>query len=298
MTDRQLAQAALKWCLAERRRLEAQEDRRLVKEALRLCQREQERLALRDAARQLARRAGTLQDLMRGKRFDPSEPRDPDGEWTSGGGGGHGNQGGGKPASGKPARHERPKALRAAGRYRDAGRRRRVIAAVKVEGQLAEGVHGFNLPDSEPADVVYAEGADGKPITTRDGIRRTLLAREHAARILSRQSSTKEAKESAERLLSLPCEFLECKTLLTSRKSAVHMSKAAIERKLRWTQRYRAGFSVVAVDRRKGGKHSGHEVHVSVGELGGTHRLEHMDKVNSFADVLSAVCPSCKGGKR
>jgi hypothetical protein len=275
----------------------ARELRNVLREWLAHEQRKLSRHRLADAAARLSRRVRRFGILLRGGHDVSNEPRDPDGEWTSGGGG-HGGQGTGKPASGKPARHERPKALRAAGRYRDAGRRRRVIAAVKVEGQLADGVHGFNLPDSEPADVVYAEGADGKPITTRDGIKRTLLAREHAGRILSRQSSTKEARESAERLLSLPCEFLECKTLLTSRKHAVHMSKQAIDRKERWAQKYHAGFSVVAVDRRKGGKHSGHDVHVSVGELAGTHRLEHMDKVDSFAAVLSAVCPSCKGGKR
>jgi hypothetical protein len=259
------------------------------------------RLRLADAAARLARRARRFDALLKGKRFDPSEPRDPDGRWTEGGGGGgHGagdGRGAGKPSSGKPARHERPKALKAAARYRDLARRRKVIAAVKVEGELSDAIGGHNLEDSLPFDAVFMLDAAGKPVVGRENVRRFLRAREVAGRVLSRQGSSPDARRAAERVLSLPCEFFEVKTLLTSRRHAVHMSKQARARKERWAEKYHGGYSLVAVDRRRGSKRSPHEIYVSPGELSGTHRLEHMRRADSFAHVLTMACPSCKEGR-
>ena len=221
---------------------------------------------------------------------------------------GHGGGGGGEdrdkeeeePAEGlpkKPAvRKGTPsKQMRAAGRFVNVARRRRVVAAVKVEGELAEALHGYNLPDSEPADVVYAEDARGKRVTGREALRTVLAHRELAVKTLESPAATDEQRTAAEAQLALPCHFFEVKTLLVSSEGAVRMSKQARRRKERWRDRYGADFHVVAVDRRKGQKHSGHEVHLAAGELAGTFRLDRMDRVDGFGAVLSAVCPSCAG---
>jgi len=281
----------MSWLVSERRRL----DRR------------RERLALEWAALKLTRLEKRLEAALKGEDASGHEHKPPGpggGQFTgpgdSGGGGtatADEDEGSAKPARPATTTHERPKQLRAAGRYRNPARRRRVIAAVKVEAEVARGVEGFNLPDSEPADVVVARDADGKPITTQDGIARVLAQRALAVRVLARRNADPRDREQAERLLALPCHFVEVKTLLVSRNGAVHMSKPARKRKERWQDKYGATFHVVAVDRRRGGKHSGHEVHVAAGELAGTFRLQHMDKVGSFGDVLGAICPECRQGE-
>jgi hypothetical protein len=300
MTDRQLAQAALKWCLAERRRLEAQEDRRIAKQALRLCQREQERLVLRDAARQLARRAGTLDMLLKGGWDEARHPRASDGRFGDvAGEHGGGDQGGGKP-SGKPASGSkaRPKSVSLLGRLRSPMRRRRIISALRSESDMAEATSAYNVPDSGAFDCLYLQDADGKAVTGRENIRRFLEARAHASRIVSRQGSTPEAKRAAERVLSLAAHAFELKTLLVSPKSEVRMGKKARERKWRYAERYGLTPHLVAVDKRRGSKHSGHTVHVSVGELSPSHRLADMDKVDGYASLIGHVCPGCgKGAK-
>jgi hypothetical protein len=273
--------------------------RNVLREWLAHEQRKLARVRLKDAAGRLSRRVRRFGLLLKGGWDESRHPRASDGRFGDVAGE-HGGGDQGEHGTGKPPGHARPiKALKAASRYRDPGRRRRVIAAVKVEGELSDAIGGHNLENSLPADVAYIQDASGAPVVGRENVRRFLHAREHAARLVSRHGTPAPAREAAERILALPCEFFEVKTLLTSPKHAVHMSKQARARKERWAEKYHAGFSVVAVDRRRGKKHSGHHgAYVSVGELAGTHRLEHMDKVDSFSAVLSAVCPSCKGGKR
>jgi hypothetical protein len=93
----------------------------------------------------------------------------------------------------------------------------------------------------------------------------------------------------------LPFEAIEVKTLLVSARHSVHMSREARARKERWSAKYAAGFHVVALDRRKGRKHSGHEVHLARGELSGTHHLRDMEKVSDLAGVLDRILPG-QGG--
>src|SRR5262249_37572060 len=70
--------------------------------------------------------------------------------------------------------------------------RNRVLHGLRNEGQLAEAVGGFNLPDSEPADVllVYDIGTgqfldlSGKDISGMPAHRGFLAVREHAVRTL------------------------------------------------------------------------------------------------------------------
>jgi hypothetical protein len=199
------------------------------------------------------------------------------GQWTRGGGG---------------SKHARTtKAQKAAARYRSPMRRRRVYAALKAEGDLAEAVEGYWFPDSLPFDVLIARDATGSPVTSEGAVKTLLARRALAVRVLQSRKSSEEQRKGAEKLLSLPCEAVEVKVLLVSARHAVHMSREARGRKERWAAKYAAGFHVVALDRRKGRKHSGHEVHLARGELSGTHRLEHMEKVTDLAGVLDRILP-------
>jgi hypothetical protein len=198
------------------------------------------------------------------------------GRWTKGGGGG---------------KHARTKAQKAASKFRSAMRRRRIYAALKGESDLTEAVGGYNLPDSGPFDVLIARDATGSPVTLEGSVKTLLARRALAVRILSSRKSSEEQRKGAERLLSLPCEAVEVKTLLVAKAHSVHMTRAARARKERWAAKYAAGFHVVALDRRKGRKHSGHEVHLARGELAGTHHLRDMEKVGDLAGVLDRILP-------
>jgi len=183
----------------------------------------------------------------------------------------------------------RSKATAAAGRYRNHARRRRVIRAVRNEAELANAVGGFNLPDSEPADVVYLLDAAGRPVTTHQGIRDALRHRETAVKLLRGKAAGSEQRAAAEAVLGQPAEFFEVKTLLTSKSGKARMSRQAIARKERWMDRYGVAFSTVLVDDRRGAKHSGHRVYVAPGELGGTVDPAHMTRADDMAAVLRHV---------
>jgi hypothetical protein len=181
------------------------------------------------------------------------------------------------------------KASRVAGRYRNEARRRRVLAGLKREEELAGAIGGINLPDSEPADVVYAEDARGQRVTSPLGLREVMRQRARAVQVYNDPQADAKRLEVAGRILSLRFDFFEVKTLLVAEASAVHMSAVAQKRKRRWQEKYGALFHLVAVDDRRGRKHSGHRVHVSSGTIAGTVRLARMDRVGSMADVLGAV---------
>lgn len=197
-----------------------------------------------------------------------------------------------------------PKPLAAARHFADVARRRRVIHAVKNEGEVAAAIGGHNLPDSEPADVVHIVDQTGTPITDRDGVRAALRQREAAAKTLvtgkghtigpsgglvaSDRDATDEHKAFAQAVLARPAHFFEVKTLLTSTTGAVRMSKKALARKERWMDRFHVSFSVVALDDRRGSKNSGHRVYVAPHELGQTTRIEHMKPVH-VGELLKAV---------
>jgi hypothetical protein len=258
-------------------------------------QRKLARVRLKDAAGRLSRRVRRFGLLLKGGWDEARHPRASDGRFGDvAGEHGGGDQGGSKPASGSKAR---PKSVSLLGRLRSPMRRRRVISALRSESDMAEATSAYNVPDSGAFDCIFLQDADGKAVTGRENVRRFLEARAHAARIVSRQGSTPEAKRAAERVLSLPAHGFELKTLLVSPKSEVRMGKKARERKWRYAERYGLTPHLVAVDKRRGSKHSGHTVHVSVGELSPTHRLADMDKVADYGSLISAVCPECKRGK-
>lgn len=189
------------------------------------------------------------------------------------------------PSGEKPSRKAQPKELRAARRYRDVARRRRVIRAVRNEGKLADAVDGWNLEDSEPADVVRIEDATGKPLRTREAVKTALRWRELATETLKDRNASEERKDGARRVLSCACEFYEVKSLLTAARNSVSIGAKPLKRKQRWERKYGAAFSVVVIDDRRGAKHSGHKVYVARGELAKTFRLDTMQKASDFAAV-------------
>lgn len=191
-------------------------------------------------------------------------------------------------AKGKPP----SKAMASARGFRDHARRRRVIRAVRNEGELAAAISGYNLPDSEPADVVHIVGPDGKPMTDPAQVRQALKVRERAVKVLKSGGANEHAKGEAARVLAAPAQFIEVKTLLTAKGDAVHMSAKALGRKEKWIDRYGVSFSVIVIDDRRGRKHSGNRVYVLAGTLGKTVRLDTMQKADGMAGVLELV----KGG--
>jgi hypothetical protein len=128
-----------------------------------------------------------------------------------------------------------------------------VIAAVKREGELSTAIHGTNLPDSEPADVVLARDPDGKPITDHGAVKQLLADREQGLRwakhpppelidpdskpeFMARLNPQTRAmlrahyaqdvaqRERVARAMKSEVHLIEVKTLLTSAKHAVHMN--------------------------------------------------------------------------
>ncbi|HEY1191542.1 MAG TPA: hypothetical protein VGE74_28175, partial [Gemmata sp.] len=174
--------------------------------------------------------------------------------------------------------------------------RRRVIAALKSEAELSTAIQGHNLPDSEPADVVHILDPEGKPVTDPEHVRKTLRQRAQAVEALRSGAYpgtgaplTAEARAGFEKVMAQPAHFFEVKTLLTSPRDVVRMSKKAMARKERWVAKYGITFHTVAIDQRQGSKHSGHRVYVIPNAFSGTVRLDQMQKAPDMAAVLKAV---------
>jgi hypothetical protein len=213
----------------------------------------------------------------------------------------------------------------AARKYRDTARRRRVIKAVKNEGELAAAIGGHNLPDSEPADVVHVTTPDGKRVTDGAAVKQFLRDRELGlrwkknpppelidpasrpeylatldpgtrAQLLKHYKEDAAERERVKAALASECHFFEVKTLLVSATDAVHMSKPAMKRKERWMRRYGISFHTVALDDRRGKKFSGNRVYVIANAFGSTVRLDHMEKAPDMAAVLGLVGATGKAG--
>lgn len=203
----------------------------------------------------------------------------------------------------------RPKHLIEAAKFKDVARRRRIIASLKTEAELAEAVGGFNEPDSRPADVLYVEDAQGNRVTEPDKIRNAMQLRDASVKILKtgKIHTIKDGKvvatetdadegyrQQAQDLLARRCEAFEVKTMLTSAKNQVYMNPKAKRRKDKYADRYFVSFHVVAVDKRRGQKHSGHDVYVAPYKdvsrsASGTVKLDEMKKVDSLAGVMGAL---------
>jgi hypothetical protein len=191
-------------------------------------------------------------------------------------------------ATAKAVRGEpQSKQMRAARGYRDVARRRRIIKAVRNEAELADAIQGYNLPDSEPADVVHVLDATGKPIRDRAVVKHVLAQREHIVKELKNKATDPERRKVLEHVMARQqVHFFEVKTLLTAAKSAVHVNGPAMKRKARWAAKYGATFHLVALDDRRGQKHSGHRVYVAANKLAGTNHLDQMTRAADLASVL------------
>jgi hypothetical protein len=178
-----------------------------------------------------------------------------------------------------------PKVVRRLMRFTSAAVRRRVLRGLRTEREFSEAIGGHNLPDSEPADALWMMGPGGEIVTDPEHIRAHMRLREDAVRRLSRLAEGPEADRLRE-FLSVPLHLFEIKTLVTqSGPGSVHMSKQARARKERWEARYAAPFHTIAVDLRRGRKHSGHTVYYKPGV--GSARLSDMEKVGGFDEALS-----------
>lgn len=253
------------------------------------------------------------------------EARDSRGRWTAGGGSDylpadaadrsardeereserHADKKAARAKAKKAATRDAAKHVRAAGAYVDQARRRRVLKAVKNEKELSDAIGGFNLPDSEPADVVLIHDHNGNLITDHKRIKQQLLSRAAAVASLatgkahfvglfsgrihaSDRDLTDDQREHCERTLAQVAHFIEVKTLLTSAKGEVRMNKKALARKLAWEKKYHVLFHTVVLDDRKGAKHSGHRVHWTP-DVGSTLKLANMHRPESLEHVKSLL---------
>jgi hypothetical protein len=162
---------------------------------------------------------------------------------------------------------------------------------------LADAINALNLPDSEPADVVLLVSVDGEILSDPEQVKRSLRNREMATGLLqlghwgpdgrpaARGTQVGESTlAAARRILAQPLVMFEVKTLITAESGKIRMSKKAVARKRQWSQKYGADFVTVAFDDRRGHKHSGHRLYYRRGV--GTARLEDMEKVQDFEEVL------------
>ncbi len=196
----------------------------------------------------------------------------------------------GAAAPNAPRRKPRPMTRTKSGgrlaRLRDVGRRRQVIAALKSEDELAEGIGGKQLPESEPADVLLLLDALGEPVTDAEALKQALRQREEAVRALRRLPKDDPRRADYARVLEPPLLAFEVKTLLVQGGAgAIHMSGPAVARKERFEKRYGAVWSTVAMDKRRGAKQSGHLLYFKVGLHSG--KLAAMEKVADFSELLA-----------
>jgi hypothetical protein len=205
------------------------------------------------------------------------EPRDDIGRWTSGGGAGAAEMpraGGGGPKAPRRARH-RAKRVARLSRFTSVARRRRVSHALANEAELARAVAGHNRPDSEAFDVVHGYNEQGELLSRADTADELLERRAGAVRLLRdlrerpyefRSPSALASIARAQEIAGLPLHAYEVKTLSTSRTGRVKMSRAALQRKRAWQQKYApTAVHTIIYDDRRGTKHSGHRLHYKKG---------------------------------
>jgi hypothetical protein len=186
----------------------------------------------------------------------------------------------------KPPRAVPKRGARLAG-LRSTARRRRVLAALRSEAELAEAVDGYNLEDSLPGDVLVAVGPGGELLQTREAVHAFLATRAEAVARLKADPHGPYAGEYR-RVAEAPLALVEVKTLLTSARGEVHISARAMRRKRAWEQKYNARFHLVVKDARRGAKFSGHAWH-HLPALQGTTRLEEMEQVSGFDAIYERL---------
>jgi hypothetical protein len=180
-----------------------------------------------------------------------------------------------------------PKQVERLQRFTSPARRRRVLKALRSEAELAQALGALGLPDSEPSDVVFLVGPGGEVVTDYQTVRSFLRLREDAVRRAAKMTPEEVRAAGLDAVLNAPLYFFEVKTLITSRRDRVYMSKHARGRKAGWERRHSAPFYTVVVDARKGQKYSGHPAYVARGAR--SFRLADMVPVATLADVLGEL---------
>jgi hypothetical protein len=196
-------------------------------------------------------------------------------------------------------RKAKPKSVgRAIGHY-DVARSRQIKRAHKVEKEVSQAIEGYNLADSEPADIMHIPEVDSAGNRTGKGAkfadqreaRAYLAKRARWVEVMKDEGQSPEERERARQFLEerSPLTFLEVKTLLKAKQNRVRITASALEKKEKWQDKYHARFLMVIVDDRKGEKHSGHRVYTQPEDegLSKTHALEHSRKVDKMENILA-----------
>jgi hypothetical protein len=180
-----------------------------------------------------------------------------------------------------------PKVVERLQRFTSAAVRRRVLHGLRNERLLAEALGALNLPDSEAADVVLVVGPTGELVTDHKAVLSFLRVREDAVRRASRMTPEERTAAGLDAVLSAPVHFFEVKTLRTSARNRIQMSRHAAGRKRGWERRFAGTFWTVIMDDRKGAKYSGNRLYLRKG-VGNT-ALSQAAPVGDFSDLLGEV---------
>ncbi len=187
------------------------------------------------------------------------------------------------------AKRQAPKEVRMANRFRDVARRRRVLAGLKSEKELATGIGAHHGPDSEPWDVLHIADPLGNVITDPQHIKQALFVRAQAVERLKQPDVDEGQRAFLQKILDTPAHAIEAKTLLKTARNYAQMNPKALAAKKAWAEKHGVSFHTVVFDKRKGKKHSGHTVYVAPNTLAPTTNLASMQKVGNLGDVLNAV---------
>jgi hypothetical protein len=180
-----------------------------------------------------------------------------------------------------------PKQVRRLLRFTSAAVRRRVLHGLRNELQLAQALGALNLPDSEAADVVFLVGPGGEVITDHKAVLSALRVREDAVRRAKGLTPEQRTAAGLDAVLSTPLHLFEVKTLITSARDRIQMSRFATGRKRGWARRFGGTFWTVIMDDRKGAKYSGNRLYLRKG-VGNT-ALSQATSVGDFSDLIGEV---------
>lgn len=167
----------------------------------------------------------------------------------------------------------------------DLGRRRRALHGLRNEKELADAIGAWNLPDSEPADIVFLADHGGEIISDAETVKHVLRLRQNVTTLLKRGNITAEQERKYRDYLDRHTVFfVEVKTLITSKSGRIQMSASALKAKHGWAAKYGARFVTAAFDDRKGAKYSGNRLYLRDG-VGGFH-VSDATPAKHFGDWL------------
>ncbi len=188
-------------------------------------------------------------------------------------------------------------ATKTAFRFRDVARRRRVLAALKSEKELAAALGGHHGPDSEPWDVIHLHDPLGNVITDPQHVRHALEVRAKAVERLKQSDLNDGQRAFLQKIVDTPAHAFEVKTLLTTAKNYVQVTPKALAAKKAWAEKHGVAFHLVSFDKRRGRKHSGNALYFlpnGVGEKP-TVALKTMQAIPSPNEVLSRLASQTHG---